>query len=57
MSGELCPANTVPEGAPAPLVSFVVPCYKLAHFLSDCVHSILAQTCGDFEVLIITVAG
>lgn len=52
MSGELCPSHAGGVGATAPMVSFVVPCYKLAHFLSDCVHSILAQTCGDFEVLI-----
>ncbi len=35
-----------------PKVSFVIPCYKLAHLLPDCVHSILAQTYRDFEVLI-----
>ena len=35
-----------------PRVSFVVPCYKLAHVLPECVNSILAQTYGDFEVLI-----
>ena len=36
-----------------PKVSFVVPCYNLAHFLSDCVNSILSQTYGDFEILIL----
>ncbi len=36
----------------SPKVSFVVPCYNLAHFLSECVESILAQTFTDFEVLI-----
>lgn len=35
-----------------PLVSFVVPCYKLAHLLPDCIHSILAQSFKDFEILI-----
>jgi len=35
-----------------PLVSFVVPCYKLAHLLVQCVNSILAQTYQDFEILI-----
>lgn len=35
-----------------PKVTFVVPCYKLAHLLKECVDSILAQTRGDFEVLI-----
>lgn len=35
-----------------PKVSFVVPCYKLAHLLPECIHSILAQSFGDFEILI-----
>ncbi|HTZ72395.1 MAG TPA: glycosyltransferase [Candidatus Aquilonibacter sp.] len=34
------------------MVTFVVPCYKLAHLLSECVSSILEQTYGNFEVLI-----
>lgn len=36
----------------APAVSFVVPCYNLAHLLPDCVESILGQTFRDFELLI-----
>jgi glycosyltransferase involved in cell wall biosynthesis len=35
-----------------PTVSFVVPCYKLAHFLPECVDSILSQTYSNLEVLI-----
>lgn len=35
-----------------PTVSFVVPCYKLAHLLPECINSILSQTYGDFEILI-----
>ncbi|MGE5322478.1 MAG: glycosyltransferase family 2 protein [Actinomycetota bacterium] len=35
-----------------PMVSFIVPCYKLAHLLPECVNSILAQTYRDFEILI-----
>lgn len=35
-----------------PKVSFIVPCYKLAHLLAECVNSILAQTYGEFEILI-----
>jgi len=35
-----------------PTVSFIVPCYKLAHLLRECVESLLSQTYGDFEVLI-----
>lgn len=35
-----------------PTVSFIVPCYKLAHLLPECVNSILAQTYRDFEILI-----
>lgn len=36
----------------SPTVSFVVPCYNLAHYLGECVQSILDQTFTDFEVLI-----
>jgi glycosyltransferase involved in cell wall biosynthesis len=36
----------------SPKVSFVVPCYKLAHLLTECIDSILRQTYADFEVLI-----
>jgi glycosyltransferase involved in cell wall biosynthesis len=36
-----------------PTVSFVIPCYRLAHLLPECVNSILAQTYGDFEILIL----
>jgi glycosyltransferase involved in cell wall biosynthesis len=35
-----------------PKVTFIVPCYKLAHLLPDCIHSILRQSYADFEVLI-----
>lgn len=35
-----------------PKVTFVVPCYRMAHLLPDCVNSILSQTYRDFEVLI-----
>lgn len=36
-----------------PRVTFVVPCYKLAHLLRECVDSILAQTYRELEVLIL----
>lgn len=35
-----------------PKVSFVVPCYKLAHLLPECIRSILSQSYQDFEILI-----
>jgi glycosyltransferase involved in cell wall biosynthesis len=35
-----------------PRVTFVVPCYKLAHLLTECVNSILAQTYSNFEILV-----
>ena len=35
-----------------PKVTFIIPCYNLAHFLQECVESVLSQTFGDFEILI-----
>lgn len=35
-----------------PKVTFIVPCYNLAHVLPECVNSILSQSFSDFEVLI-----
>ena len=33
-------------------VSFVIPCYKLAHLLPECLGSILSQSYEDFEILL-----
>jgi glycosyltransferase involved in cell wall biosynthesis len=44
--------STIKETSSAPLVSFVVPCYKYAHLLRACVDSILVQNYDNFEVLI-----
>lgn len=33
-------------------VTFIVPCFNLAHLLSDCLTSILGQTFRNFEVLV-----
>src|SRR4051812_2463554 len=35
-----------------PTVTFIVPCFRLAHLLHECVTSILGQTFSDLEVLI-----
>jgi glycosyltransferase involved in cell wall biosynthesis len=35
-----------------PKVSFIIPCYNLAHLLRDCIHSILSQSYGDFELIV-----
>lgn len=36
----------------SPAVTFLVPCFKLAHVLPECLDSILEQTFEDFEILI-----
>jgi CDP-glycerol glycerophosphotransferase len=36
-----------------PRVSFVVPVYNVEAYLDDCLRSILAQTVGDFEVVMV----
>lgn len=40
-------------GAEAPLVSIVMPAYNAVRTLPTAVESVLAQTCGDFELLIV----
>lgn len=35
-----------------PTVTFVVPSYRLGHFLAECVNSVLSQTYSDWEMLI-----
>jgi hypothetical protein len=34
-------------------VSFVVPCYRLAHYLAECVGSILSQTYPHLEIIVL----
>ena len=37
----------------SPVISIIVPVYKSEKYLEDCVRSILRQTFGDFELLLI----
>ena len=46
------PGCAPPEKPMNPLVTIVVPCYKLAHLLPQCVQSILKQSYANFEILI-----
>ena len=45
--------NSSPEAAGQPLVSFIVPVYKVAAYLPACVDSILAQQGASFEVILV----
>ncbi|HEU5103214.1 MAG TPA: glycosyltransferase [Roseiflexaceae bacterium] len=37
----------------SPLVSVIIPCYNYAGFLPDAVGSVLAQTCTDWELIVV----
>jgi glycosyltransferase involved in cell wall biosynthesis len=43
---------TQPPGAP-PKVSVVIPCYGQARYLPEAVRSVVAQTSGDWEIVIV----
>src|SRR5437763_11165815 len=36
-----------------PKISVIVPCYNLGEFLAEAVDSVLAQTCQDFEIVVV----
>jgi len=36
-----------------PVVSIIIPCYNQAHFLSDCLASLLSQTITNWEAIVI----
>lgn len=35
-----------------PIVTFVIPCYNLAHLLHECINSILVQSFENYEIII-----
>ena len=37
----------------SPKVSVTIPCFNQAHFLSDCIASLQAQTCPHWEAIIV----
>jgi len=36
-----------------PFISFIVPVYNVEDYLHECVDSIIGQTCGDWELILI----
>lgn len=36
-----------------PFISFIVPVYNVEAYLNECVDSIIDQTCGDWELILI----
>jgi glycosyltransferase involved in cell wall biosynthesis len=47
------PVSYIESTSNDPLVSVVIPCYNYAHFLSDAISSVLAQTIRDYEIIVV----
>jgi glycosyltransferase involved in cell wall biosynthesis len=45
--------KTAPLAEPVPLVTVIMPCYNQAGFLPEAVASVVAQTMGDWEIIIV----
>ncbi len=39
---------------PASLVSVIVPCYKYAHYLTECLDSLIHQTYKEIEIIVVS---
>lgn len=35
------------------MISIIIPVYKVEAYLADCINSVLAQTCTDFELILV----
>ena len=35
------------------LISVIIPCYKVEKYLPVCVESVLSQTYGNFEIILV----
>ena len=46
-------ASLLPSTGGVPNVTFIVPCYNYGRYVSECLHSILAQQVQDFEIIVI----
>jgi glycosyltransferase involved in cell wall biosynthesis len=46
------PAWLSPEAAVRPTVSVIIPAYEHALFVGEAIESVLAQSCGDIELLV-----
>lgn len=52
MTVPFAPASTAP-GPGMPRISVVIPTYNRAHYLPQALDSVLAQTCGPLEVIVV----
>lgn len=53
MEAEEAPSTNLQKQMTAPLVSIIMPCYRVSQYIRDALDSVLSQTFSNYEIIIV----